>query len=164
MCSRKSASITSGSSLNDFLPTVVSHEVLHDVLPHLHSTPTSICTRPGSSSTNPHNDMFMPLEFSAAAYRFGHSMVRPGYRLNDDAGPFPIFPLANDPDGTALTGFHEFPRDVGYRLGLASWISSRDRSATRTTRPTPAIRKRTQLAYKIDTSLVNPLAMPARPR
>src|ERR1022692_3785407 len=26
----------------------------------------------------------MPVEFSVAAYRLGHSMVRPGYRLNDN--------------------------------------------------------------------------------
>ena len=26
----------------------------------------------------------MPVEFSVAAYRLGHSMIRPGYRLNDD--------------------------------------------------------------------------------
>jgi hypothetical protein len=25
---------------------------------------------------------FMPIEFGAAAYRFGHSMVRPSYRAN----------------------------------------------------------------------------------
>ncbi len=27
-------------------------------------------------------DPFMPVEFSGAAYRFGHSMVRPAYRLS----------------------------------------------------------------------------------
>lgn len=30
------------------------------------------------------NGPFMPVEFSVAAYRLGHSMIRPGYRLNDD--------------------------------------------------------------------------------
>jgi len=36
--------------------------------------------------------VFMPVEFSIAAYRFGHSMVRPSYELNDPltAGPGPI--------------------------------------------------------------------------
>ena len=26
----------------------------------------------------------MPVEFSVAAYRFGHSMIRPQYKLNPD--------------------------------------------------------------------------------
>jgi len=29
-----------------------------------------------------HREPFMPVEFSVAAYRFGHSMIRPDYRLN----------------------------------------------------------------------------------
>ena len=29
-----------------------------------------------------HNEPFIPVEFSVAAYRFGHSQVRPSYRLN----------------------------------------------------------------------------------
>lgn len=38
----------------------------------------------------------MPLEFSVAAYRFGHSMIRPEYEMNDaDTGP--IFPHPDDP-------------------------------------------------------------------
>jgi hypothetical protein len=31
-------------------------------------------------------DAFMPLEFSVAAFRFGHSMIRPSYRLNAMTG------------------------------------------------------------------------------
>src|SRR4051794_37954966 len=30
------------------------------------------------------NEPFMPVEFSAAAYRFGHSMIRPIYRLSTE--------------------------------------------------------------------------------
>jgi hypothetical protein len=38
---------------------------------------------------------FIPVEFQGAAYRFGHSMVRPSYRLN----------LAGNADGTPFFGF-----------------------------------------------------------
>src|SRR5260370_585588 len=34
----------------------------------------------------------MPMDFSVACYRLGHSLIRPGYRLNDDDKTlFPIF-------------------------------------------------------------------------
>jgi heme peroxidase len=32
----------------------------------------------------PQNEPFIPIEFAAAAYRFGHSLVRPEYQLNDE--------------------------------------------------------------------------------
>lgn len=49
---------------------------------------------------------FMPVEFSVAAYRFGHSMVRPAYDLNDSITDRPIFdPASQRGDGGDLRGF-----------------------------------------------------------
>ena len=54
---------------------------------------------------NWHEAPFMPVEFSGAAYRFGHTMVRNGYRTNHTAGA----QLGNevtlfDPNGQDLRG------------------------------------------------------------
>lgn len=49
--------------------------------------------------------LFMPKEFSVAAYRFGHTMVRPSYFLNDkltgitQGNPIPIFAPDDAPEG-----------------------------------------------------------------
>src|SRR5205823_2163574 len=77
--------------LEDFLPTVVSHHVLNEVLPHRAAGTNTRLHRPHLEFYDPRDEPFMPLEFSVAAYRFGHSMVRPGYRLNDAIDPLPIF-------------------------------------------------------------------------
>jgi len=56
---------------------------------------------------------FMPVEFSVAAYRFGHSMIRPAYRINTTvANDIPIFVPAPHPAPTAdLRGFRPLPQD-----------------------------------------------------
>jgi Animal haem peroxidase len=86
----------------------------------------------------------MPVEFSVAAYRFGHSMVRSRYRLNADIER-PIF--SGDPaDDADLGGFRPIP--PGWAI---DWRLFTDLG------PKP------QLSYKIDTSLVHPLgSLPAR--
>ena len=147
--------------LNDFLPTVVSHDVLNQVLPHLANGSSVHVNPPTLQFYRFKESMFMPLEFSVAAYRFGHSMVRPGYRLNDAIGPFAIFPLADRPADPGLTGFDEFPSD--WAIDWARFIDLEPRpfgSDSTTDADNP---KRLQLAYKIDTSLVNPLSnLPSR--
>ena len=143
--------------LNDFLPTVVSHDVLNDVLPHRAKKSNVRLDRPELRFYHFRDDPFMPLEFSVAAYRFGHSMVRPGYRLNDDIGPLPIFPFADQPDAPALTGFKEFPLD--WAIDWARFIDLEPRPyGDENDKNNPGNPKRTQLAYRIDTTLVNPLA------
>jgi hypothetical protein len=53
---------------------------------------------------------FMPVEFSGAAYRFGHSMARPAYDLNAATGHVPIFAADDDPDPDKhLGGFRRLP-------------------------------------------------------
>lgn len=130
--------------LNDFLPTLVAESVIGDVLPHLAAGTNPVVDPPNLRFYHCKNEAFMPLEFSAAAYRFGHSMVRPGYRLSETVGPLAIF--ATDP-GAALTGFREFPGDWAIDWNLFLDLEPRD----------PDDATRTQLAYKIDTALVNPL-------
>src|SRR5436190_387188 len=49
---------------------------------------------------------FMGVEFSVAAYRFGHSMVRGEYELNDKVQNIPIFAKPPEED---LRGFRELP-------------------------------------------------------
>jgi len=43
-----------------------------------------------------YNDPFIPIEFAVAAYRFGHSMVRPGYSVNQNFS-VPLFGAPNAP-------------------------------------------------------------------
>lgn len=131
--------------LYDFLPTIIAPEVLSAVLPHLSSGGNITTTPPSLAFYHWKNEPFMPLEFSAAAYRFGHSMVRPGYRLSENISPLPIF--LPDESVMSLRGFRDFPPT--WALDWNLFIDVQPRSATDPTR--------LQLAYKIDTSLVNPL-------
>ncbi len=131
--------------LNDFLPKIVSASVLRQVAPHLEKGTNVRTDPPNVEFFCWDKSAFMPLEFAAAAYRFGHSMVRPGYRLNENVGPFGIF--ETDPD-KALTGFREFPDNWAIDWSLFSSLESRGANDA----------TRTQLAYRIDTSITNPLA------
>jgi len=108
------------------------------------------------------NEPFMPVEFSVAAYRLGHSMIRPGYRLNDDDGTLlPIFPLPSKglPDG--LTGFQAMAKNRGIDWGrfidLDGDIRAYGEDPDKVKPATADMKRRLQFAYRIDTSVVMPL-------
>jgi Animal haem peroxidase len=84
--------------LHEFLPLTVGQALADDVLAK------------GPVHFRWRNDPFIPVEFSVAAYRFGHSQVRPSYRANFATSAtdplqqfFALFldPSAADPDDPA---------------------------------------------------------------
>src|SRR5437867_2831840 len=101
--------------LNDFLKTIVGEDTWKAVLPNL-AKGTTVKQDPPQLKTfkaGPFGGQ-MPVEFSVAAYRFGHSMIRPIYRLNAHIPRFPIFSAA----GESLVGFRDFPHNwaIDWRL------------------------------------------------
>jgi len=149
--------------LHDFLPRIVGLDVVQDVLPHLKNGTSIYQDKPDLHFFKWKNDPFMPIEFSAAAYRFGHSMVRPIYRLNTELGTGSSKDEINrGVDGRqfifaavekqALNGFHGFPTQWAIDWNLFFEINRKlDDPGNRGP-------NRVQPSYKIDTSLVNPLA------
>jgi hypothetical protein len=94
--------------VNEHLPQIAGQHVVDDVL---HNGNRFYTPPPG--------DAFMPIEFGAAAYRFGHSMVRPSYRANftsgtgDSTNPAadPFFGLVFDDTEANFNGPINYDRD-----------------------------------------------------
>jgi hypothetical protein len=76
--------------VHEFLPAFVGQSMVDDILRH------------GRRVYRP-DVAFIPVEFQGAAYRFGHTMVRPSYRAN----------LAGDNDGSAFFGMIFDPSGEG---------------------------------------------------
>jgi hypothetical protein len=113
----------------------------------------------------------LPIEFTGAAYRFGHSAVRNAYRLNNRGqGGFQrkIFEPIGDV-AESLVGFGDLPdnHEIDWTLFVTDALAPGDKSSNKSTRPdgTPLVSptdddpKRLQYAYKIDTTLVDPLKL-----
>jgi hypothetical protein len=77
--------------VNEFLPRIIGSKRTKAIF--------------GAVDPSPPARPFMPVEFSVAAYRFGHSQVRGGYRMTSAAGAS-LFGSAGQP---SLAGFRPFP-------------------------------------------------------
>jgi hypothetical protein len=142
--------------LNDFLPLLVTRPVIDAILTRDRYTVGRTAAgaaiqadrfKPMFRHYLPVNDGFLPVEFSAAAFRCGHSMVRQSYLINDNvpaAGQnrVPLFV----PGGRAfddLRSFGPLPPEWGIQWGY--FFPLRDDLAL----PQPS--------YLIDEHLSNPL-------
>lgn len=137
--------------LNDFLPRIVHSSVINDL------KTDGMYDQKKLKFFHWKNGPYMPVEFSVACYRLGHSMIRPGYRLNDSV-LLPIFPVSAPPAPPpglpeGLTGFRAMIPDWGIDWGRFIDIDTRTYDGTDAEN-----KKRLQFAYRIDTSVVNPLS------
>ncbi|MGH2885903.1 MAG: peroxidase family protein [Solirubrobacteraceae bacterium] len=94
--------------VNEHLPQIAGQAVVNNVLQN------------GNRFYKPPpRDAFMPIEFGAACYRFGHSMVRPSYRANftggtgDSTSPTadPFFALVFDATAPNFSAPPSYDRD-----------------------------------------------------
>lgn len=93
--------------LFDYLPRVVGKELFNKIVKRDHDGRIKEIVRPNYKPTV---NAFMPVEFSAAAFRFGHSMIRGIYDLNDVVKARPIFTAGPLIDPLAdLRGFRLLP-------------------------------------------------------
>ncbi|MFC8732242.1 heme peroxidase family protein [Luteimicrobium sp. NPDC057192] len=149
--------------VQDFLPRLVGRDVVDDILS------TEEYAVPGGGTVEtlvPHcrffdwkEEPFMPVEFSVAAYRYGHSMVRPSYAINDriplpvrgvtDAHRIPIFSHDADPLHN-LNGFRTLPGEWGFQWKY--FLPGIDDAAG------PVDEHLPQPSYKIDHVLARPLS------
>lgn len=96
--------------VNDFLRRIVPKSVLDELLPR--GTGIDWCEL--CHCEFDHRLPFMPVEFSVAGYRFGHSMVRPAYDLNGRVLDRAIFDKDRPAtDLTDLRGFRRLPGEWG---------------------------------------------------
>lgn len=116
--------------------------------------------RLGHYLAEPRQYAYLPFEFSVAAYRLGHSMVRPSYALNAEIGTqdafeklrIPIFKPGTKND-EALNGFGSaLPQRWG--IDWSFFLDKLTKPADADTAPTMAI---PQLSYRLDANLVIPL-------
>lgn len=149
--------------LHDFLPRIIGKETYERVI-------VGRGEKPNIRFYNPQGRYaFIPVEFSVAAYRYGHTMVRPSYSLNGTVtkpdpieqrfngkkakfNRIPIFSLTDviQHPRANLNGFRELPD-----FWAIDWAFFFDGVAPEG--PPPAGAVLPQPSYKLDTTLVDPL-------
>ena len=85
---------------HDFLPRICDRYVLDDI----EERGRRFFLPPGRTPA-------IPVEFGGAAYRFGNSMIRHAFDVNENAGEVPLFPTGPG-DGRNLRGGRPVPSDL----------------------------------------------------
>ena len=104
--------------LNEFLPLTIGQDRVDEILKHGPRFYKVTDRTQDSFFRSPRREPLIPVEFAVAAYRFGHSQVRPSYRVNFGAAPgseffafiFDDSADPNDPDPDDMRGGKRAPR------------------------------------------------------
>jgi len=119
--------VDQGMSFDEAHDTVVNayrYVVLHDYLPQIvgqEAVDAALKQPVGEGFYQPGTGTpFTPVEFSVAAFRFGHSQVRNAYNINDTSGGVPVFSL--DPAVLDLHGGRQLPAIEDPDNGLKSLV------------------------------------------
>jgi len=102
---------------HDYLPKVCGKKLIDELLIEDEDGVVEIKRR----YYRPENNPYMPVEFSVAGFRFGHSQVRPTYDLSAEVTERPIFAAGDDVGEFGdLRGFRPLPPrwTVDWRLFL----------------------------------------------
>ncbi|MDQ6946053.1 MAG: heme peroxidase family protein [Actinomycetota bacterium] len=126
--------------IEDYVRPLVGPDILDQVLI---TDPVTGARRADLRFFHWKQEPFMPVEFSAAAFRFGHSQVRATYRLNPSLDPLHIFlPWFNPAPTEQLGGFRPLPR--GWKIQWDLFFAIDGSSP--------------QLSRRIDTKVTGPMA------
>jgi Animal haem peroxidase len=141
--------------IEDFLPRIVKAEVLED----LQKAKTPEQRQSLYALYSPDKRDNLPREFVVAAYRFGHSGVRFGYRLNSGTN-LSIFAPSDHPTQDSLLGFDPLPQ----HHVIDDWRRFFPNKGPTELPPdlgsdNTGTAVRLQFAYKIDPTLVDPLTV-----
>jgi hypothetical protein len=123
--------------VHDFLPRIVGGNVVDQLMP-AGATASQVISNLQFFEWK--KSPFMPVEFSVAAYRFGHSMIRFDYTINEGVRDVIVFSDSTDPLSN-LNGFRRLPESWGFQWKFFFELSPHD----------------PQLSHRIDTKLAKPL-------
>ncbi len=138
--------------LHEFLPLIAGHDAVSNAL-RVHGRQPQNEPPSGSGATTRIFDIdqgvYMPFEFSTAAFRFGHSMVRHEYFINSQFGALIFIFDSSKPDDDAALDLRGFrPRPKRMKIDWSRFFHFPSRAALATS---------VQLARPIDPLIAAPL-------
>jgi hypothetical protein len=134
--------------VNEFLPLFIGQELVNDIL------------RNGRRFYRPPVG-YVPVEFQGAAYRFGHSMVRPSYRANlkgdvdADGQPAPFFAMIFDPAAQGQADPIDLRGGARARRRFIGWQTFFDFGLLEADGVSPAVKPNKLIDTRISTPLFN---------